>query len=105
MPRDERRQFAPAIARIAEVVAETFDVAADDLFIRRKGRGAKNQPRQVAMYLARKVGDYRLTEIAMAFDLSHYGGVSNAIHRVSVAMADDKRLRRAVNGIINRFDP
>ena len=80
-----------------------FDVAVRDLFVRRKGRGAKNQPRQVAMYLAQKVGDYRLTERAEAFDLSHYGGVSNAIHQVSVAMADDKRLRRTINGIINRF--
>ena len=34
------------------------------------------------MYIARKYGDYRLQEIADAFGLRHYGGVSSTIHLV-----------------------
>ena len=57
------------------------------------------------MYLAQRKGDHRLTEIAEAFGLKHYGGVSNAIYDVRQAIINDRRLRKEINAIINRFDP
>jgi chromosomal replication initiation ATPase DnaA len=57
------------------------------------------------MYLAQQIGGYRLTEIAEAFGLKHYGGVSNAIYMIKQEMEQDAKLNRSVNSIINRFDP
>jgi chromosomal replication initiation ATPase DnaA len=57
------------------------------------------------MYLAQHKGDHRLTEIAEAFGLKHYGGVSNAIYDVRQAIINDRSLRKEINTIINRFDP
>ena len=65
----------------------------------------KNQPRKLAMYLAQRIGDYRLTEIAKVFSLTHYGGVSNAINSIKQDISSDPQLQQSVDAIINRFDP
>ena len=67
--------------------------------------GRQNSPRKVAMYLAQKRGGYRLSEITAAFGLSHYGGVSNAIHAITEMLKVDRKLGKKINAITNRFDP
>ena len=57
------------------------------------------------MYLAQKRGGYRLSEIAVAFGLSYYGGVSNAIHAIAEMLKVDRTFGKKINTIINRFDP
>jgi len=54
------------------------------------------------MYLAQRVGGYRLGEIAEAFGLAYYGGVSNAVFMVKQEMDQDVKLRRNINTIINK---
>ena len=57
------------------------------------------------MYLAQQIGGHRLTEIAEAFGLKHYGGVSNAIYMIKQEIDVDSELNGVINSIINRFDP
>lgn len=81
--------FKPNIVDIVKAVSDYYGVSEEILYARKKGRGAKNQPRKLAMYLAQVVGDCRLTQIAEAFGLKHYGGVSNAISMIKQELERD----------------
>ena len=104
-PRQDRVNHRPVLESIFSAVSDVFDVPVDRLLALKKGRGQKNMPRKVAMYVAQKYGDYRLNEIAKAFGLSHYGGVSSAIHALSEELKTNDNLLREINIIINRLDP
>ena len=57
----------------------------------------------MAMYIARKYGDYRLQEIADAFGLRHYGGVSSTIHLVMRELHNDQVLGAGVDRVIEKL--
>jgi putative transposase len=104
-PRQDRVTQRPTITRILTEVANAFEVQVNTLLELKKGRGRKNTPRKIAMYIAQKHSDYRLKEIAGVFGLAHYGGVSNAIYSVSEDLKEDGALLKMLNSIIKRFDP
>ena len=95
----------PGLDEIVAKVATHYKVSPEELVTSRRGRGAGNFPRKVAMYVAQVRGQYRLTEIADYFGLSHYGGVSSAISAVKSEARRNKKVSREVKSIINRFDP
>lgn len=67
------------VSRILEFVARRYDVRVQDL----KGKGRQSEitvPRQIAMYLSRKLTDKSLPEIAAGFDKSH----PTVLHSISV---------------------
>jgi REP-associated tyrosine transposase len=97
-------QNRPSLSDIVAEVARQFAVPASSIYELRKGRGQRNTPRKAAMYLAQRVGGYRLTEIAEEFGLRHYGGVSYAAQAVKVELETDRKMQKIVNGIINGFN-
>jgi REP element-mobilizing transposase RayT len=101
----ELQSFRPSIDQIVSAVTDFYGLQKVDIYKVKKGRGQSNQPRKIAMYLAQHIGGHRLTEIAQAFGLSHYGGVSNAIYMLKAEMSEDKALSRTINTIINGLDP
>ena len=101
----EQKQIKITMDQINDLVGQVFGVTVEEIVTSRKGRGLKNQPRRVAMYLAQEIGDYRLNDIAKRFGLAHYGGVSNAIYRVKQELIDDRKLMKTVKSIIKRLDP
>lgn len=105
--REDIRQIAdrPSIEAIVKAVANAFSVTEHEIYRVKKGRGSKNTPRKMAMYLAQNSGGYRLTDIAKAFGLTHYGGVSFAIRSIVLELREDKQLKTKLKSIINRFDP
>ena len=67
------------VNRILEFVAHRYDVRIQDL----KGKGRQSEitmPRQIAMYLSRKLTEKSLPEIAAGFDKSH----PTVLHSISV---------------------
>lgn len=67
------------VNRILEFVAHHYDVRIQDL----KGKGRQSEitmPRQIAMYLSRKLTEKSLPEIAAGFDKSH----PTVLHSISV---------------------
>lgn len=102
--RPDRKQLRPDIKMILSAVSQVMEIETDDILKSRKGRGLKNQPRQIAMFLAQKLGDYRLNDIAEIFGLSHYGSASNAIYQVKDAMADDVKLCKTIKRITRKID-
>ena len=99
------QRLKPTVDKIVTVISDYYGVLESEIYLVRKGRGARNQPRQLSMYLAQHVGAHRLTDIAKVFGLKHYGGVSNAIYTFKQALQKNVKLRRDVNTIINRLDP
>ena len=101
----DKQALRPTIARIVVAVSDYYRVPEREIYQTKKGRGASNRPRKLAMYLAQNAGGHRLTEIAEAFGLKHYGGVSSAIHGVRQEIEIEGSLRKEINAIIKRFDP
>ena len=67
------------VTRIQEFVAHRYDVRIQDL----RGKGRQSEitvPRQIAMYLSRKLTEKSLPEIAAGFDKSH----PTVLHSISV---------------------
>ncbi len=105
VPRVEKRRVLLSIETIVACVATYYGVPSAEIYDVKKGRGLKNRPRKIAMYLGQKLSDYRLNELASVFGLKHYGGVSNAISMIKQEIDQDKLLQQDLNDIINRLDP
>lgn len=103
-PNYEREYSRPALERIVGEVAEYFKVEVSSVVQSKRGRGAKNYPRKVAMYLAHHIGGYKLTEIAAYFGLTHYGSVGSAVNCVKYDQLNDRKIKNQLNNVIKRFD-
>jgi len=105
IPREDRLFNRPTINKIIEDTASEFFLEIESIILSQKGRGRKNMPRKVAMYISKKIYDYRLKEIAEAFGLAHYGAVANAISIVTTKLIEHPELGLKLNAIIKRLDP
>lgn len=81
----------PSIDEIVRAVAIEYKLPAKKIML--AARGIPNEPRNLAIYLSRKLGGYKLTEIAACFNLAGYTGVSSTLGRVNKQLLVDKRLR------------
>lgn len=57
----------------------------------------------MALYIARKYGDYRYQELADAFGLQHYGGASYATYAFTQELLKDNGLQMSVNKVLNKL--
>ena len=104
-PRKDKVKKGPSLTEIVVETGKAFSISVEEVLSNQKGRGRKNMPRKIAMYLGQKIGDYRLNEMASFFGLSHYGGISSAIYSVVEALKLNGDLTKKINIIINRLDP
>jgi hypothetical protein len=75
-PRYERPGVRPSIDQVLKALAPRYGPEVEDLM---KGKRAKdNEPRKVAMYLAKELCDLKLKEIAAQFGTASYGTVGRA---------------------------
>ncbi|MEA1968777.1 MAG: helix-turn-helix domain-containing protein, partial [Thermodesulfobacteriota bacterium] len=61
----QTRELAPETERIIKLVSDFYNVAEEDLYISK--RGFFNEPRNVAIYLVRKLRRDTLTQICKDF--------------------------------------
>lgn len=104
-PKYERRFVSPTLPRIVNEVAKHYGVTKRSIRESIRGRGKRNWPRPVAMYVGQQVGDYTLNELADYFGLNHYGSAATQVKKVREIMAADREERKQINSIIIRFDP
>ncbi len=94
---DARRIMAPpSLERIARLTAAAFRVDEAELLVERRGRGAGNLPRMVAMALGRHPGGHALRDVARYFGVGHYSSVTAAARRLDHRMRDDEGLAATV---------
>lgn len=98
----QSRQFAPTVEEIKRLVQAAYDVGEDVLL--KSVRGQVNEPRNVAIYLARKRGGLPLQEIGSLFSVEKYSSVSSIVCRTEKQMPQDRQLRRRIDVILSQID-
>ncbi len=93
----QSKLLAPTIPAIQKAVARSYRVGKD--VWTSSQRGKVNEPRNVAVYLARKHSGLRLQEIGSEFGLEKYSTVSSIVARTEKMLAEDKNLRKRVERI------
>ena len=91
------RLFAPGLEAIQSAVCESYGIDPGELLVSR--RGESNDPRNVAIYLARRLSGQTLTAIGKAFGLDKCSSVSSVVTRMKRRIQKDRRLRRRVQVI------
>ncbi len=98
----ESKALAPAISEIKQRVCETYGVEEESLLHVRRGR--VNIPRNVAIYLCRKLAALRHSEIGEAFGVVKSSSVSSVISRMERLLTEDRKLSRKVDRLIRKFN-
>ena len=93
----ESMALAPDLHRIKDIVCEFYGVDRDKLYTSK--RGVFNEPRAVAIYLARMLRKEGLDRICRGFSMCRYSSASSAIERVKRQMSKDKELRMRIDHI------
>jgi putative transposase len=93
----ESKLLAPDVFQILKNVCMNYKVEVEVLF--RSKRGVVNEPRNVAVYLCRRLRQDRLTEIRDYFRMRKYSSVSSIIERVKARMNTEKRFKKRVEKI------
>lgn len=90
----ESRVLAPDRERIKRVVCKTYHVSEEDLH--KSKRGVFNEPRNVAIYLTRRLRGDGLDQICREFHMKRYSSASSAIERVRVQVLKDRQLKKRI---------
>ncbi len=90
----ESRALAPEVGKIKQAVCRAYHVKEQELL--RSKRGTFNEPRNVAIYLTRRLRGDRLNEICKEFHMKRYSSASSAIGRTKALMLKDRHLRKRV---------
>jgi REP element-mobilizing transposase RayT len=93
----QSRHLAPTIAEIKLAVCQYYDVELGE--IEQSKRGQMNEPRNVAVYLARKRSGLRLKDIGQEFQLLKYSSVSSIVTRTEKQLLKNKQLKNRIKKI------
>lgn len=91
----ERSSKRVAVEEVQRKVAEHFDIRLPDLLGSRRTKNLAG-PRQIAMYLSRKLTGLSYPDIAAAFDGKNHATIIHAFNKVESEMETDQDLRIAV---------
>jgi REP element-mobilizing transposase RayT len=94
----QSRELAPDPYRIQKIVCEYYRIDKGKLFSSR--RGIFNEPRNIAIYLTRRLRGDSLKQIGVHFKLKKYSSVSSIIERMNEAIAKDQKLRNRIEKLI-----
>ena len=88
---------APETDFIINAVCKFYNVRRDQLYTSR--RGQFNEPRNVAIFLTRKLRHDSLKEIAHQFHMEKYSSISSIIERMKKQMLADRNLKKRVDRV------
>jgi REP element-mobilizing transposase RayT len=93
----QSRQLAPTIREIKEAVKQSFGIT--DVDLEQTKRGQINEPRNLAIFLSRKLSGLRLEDICKEFGLGSYSSVSSVVIRTEQLVSQSKQLRKKADKI------
>ena len=93
----DSRVLTPDISRIIKIVSEHYEIDSTEISSNR--RGVSNEPRDIAIFLTRKLKRDTLPEIGDAFGMKGYSSVSSAIDRVKKRLLKDKKFKKRTDEI------
>ncbi len=101
IPQAKRERESPSLGLIEDTVSESYGMGVREL--RRKQRGSWNEARNVAIYLGRTMGGYKLIELGQHWGGLRYSSVSGIVFEVERSMSRDKQMRKRLVGSRNTF--
>ncbi|UCF85652.1 MAG: transposase [Desulfobacteraceae bacterium] len=90
----ESRQLAPSVERIKQAVCKAYGVDKIDFSVSR--RGVSNEPRNVTIYLLRRLRGDKLDQIGEEFNMSKYSSVSSVIQRIKNEIFRNRKLGKRI---------
>jgi len=93
----QTKYLGPTIKDIKQIVSKVYKVTTDSLLKSR--RSLNNEPRDVAIYLARSFTGKKLEEIGAEFNIDKYSTVSSIIVKIRDRLRDDKSLTKQISQI------
>lgn len=93
----ESRKLAPTVDKIKKEVCRIYKIGEDALLDAK--RGQINEPRNIAIYLARKLRGMKLMEIGSVFGMAKYSSVSSVIARTKLQLSQDVKFRKKIQRI------
>ena len=95
-PEHKRLQRRTSNTEILTAVSAAWRVPVKALWHTQRGRGKRNLPRAVAMYLNQTLGRRKLAAIARDFGVGHYAAVAVTIRRLRDSLKQDPALAKRV---------
>ncbi|MCX8117808.1 MAG: chromosomal replication initiator protein DnaA [Desulfobacterota bacterium] len=96
------REESVSIEAIQKVVANHFNLRLSDFKVKRKNKGYV-LPRQIAIYLARKMTNLSLIEIGEKFGGKDHSTVLHSIKKVEERMAEDPSFKEKIDHLMSRI--
>ena len=93
----ESKLLSPGIDSIKMAVCAAYKI--DESVLLSSRRGTINEPRNVAIYLCRRLSGETLARIAEELHLTTYGSVSSLVSRMKKTLMHDRGLRRSVERV------
>ena len=93
----QSKSLAPSLAEIRNAVCKFYGIDEKALLVSK--RGVANEPRKIAIYLARRISRENLDEIAKAFNVGTYSSVSSVVNRTGSQLRTESRLRKSYQQI------
>ncbi len=90
----ESRFLAPEVDRIIEEVCKFYHINRQDLHASR--RGYFNEPRNVAIYLIRRLRGDTLKVVGEAFGIGKNSTVSSVVERLNIEIRKNKKLKKRI---------
>jgi chromosomal replication initiator protein len=91
------------IDAIREFVAQKYNIKVEDLVSKSNKRGIAH-PRQIAMFVCKKVTKNALNEIGSNFGGKHHSTVLHSIKKIESAISSDLEFSKEVNSIVKFFE-
>lgn len=92
------------IENIQKIVAEYYGISANELLSKKRNKQLV-YPRQIAMYLCRKLTDASYPQIGEQFGGRDHTTVLHAFEKVEKDMMHDQELRKTINELCKKIDP
>ncbi len=93
----ESKRLAPDVEKIRRAICNAYGINESSLLSSR--RGVLNEPRNVAVFLVRRLRGEKLEEIGRQFGIAKYSSVSSAIEKMKREMSVNRKLRLRVKDI------
>jgi len=97
------RKKIVTIEAIREFIAQKFNIKIDDL-VSKSNKREIAEPRQIAMYLCKKLTKKPLNEIGNKFGGKHHSTVLHSINKIETSIKNDNELSKEINSIIRFFE-
>lgn len=97
---DSGRPAGVTMERIARVVSEHYGLSVEEMKAKNNSR-AVAVPRQVAMYLCKKLTRHSFPEIGREFGGKHHTTVMHSVDKIATLFDDDRNFHREVEGLID----